>query len=265
MKSAVVITGGTSGIGKALALTYSSHGHRVYTLSRRAHKWKKDGITHIICDVSRESDLHKALSVIAAREKSISHLICAAGYGIAGATEYTTLEEAKRQFDVNFFGLFSTIKMFLPLLKKNKNGKIVFLSSVASEISIPFQSFYCSSKVAGNKLLEAWQLELKKFGIKTTIFLLGDIKTDFTANRKKTLKKQYGYQEVYERSVSRMEQDEQNGLSSKYVAKTIYLRCKRKGLAPLQTIGAQYHLFLILQRLLPRSVILFLVEKLYAS
>ncbi len=265
MKPVIVITGGTSGIGRELAITYSKNNYKVYTISRSDYHWNDLSIDHITCDVTNTNDLKRAFQFVESREESISQLICSAGFGISGSTEYTTLKEAKSQFDVNFFGLFSTIKIFLPLIKKSKNGKIIFISSVAAEIAIPFQSFYSASKAASNKLLEAWQLELERFGIQVSIFLLGDIKTEFTSHRRKSADEGTQYEESLRRSIVRMERDERNGISPEYVAKKIYLRSSRNKVRPIQTIGFNYHIFLMLQRLLPRKLVLFLVGNMYAK
>ncbi len=262
MKKVVVVSGGTSGIGKAIAIKYASKGNIVYTLSRRKITWKKPNMEHIVCDVTNEEDIKNAVSVISHMEGRVDYLFACAGFGISGVSEYTKLEDAKKQFDVNFFGTFSTIKLFLPLLKKAE-GKIIFTSSVASEIAIPFQSFYTASKIAVNKLLEAWQVELRPYNIDIVNFLLGDIKTEFTNNRKKSEVNSGQYRERLLRSVSKMEKDEQNGMSTKKVANVIYSRLQSGRLKPVQTIGLNYELFLLLQRILPRKIILDLVEKIY--
>lgn len=265
MKPIVIITGGSSGIGKELALAYAKHQYQVFTLSRRAHKWNLPNMQHLICDVTKSEDL--ALVAEKFKDLSCSHviLICCAGYGIAGATENTSLSEAKAQFDVNFFGVFLTIQHFLPLLKRHKNSKVLFISSVASEISLPFQSFYSASKAAANKLLEAWQLELKPYGIQFSSFLLGDIQSDFTQNRQRIKELSKEYEKRVYRSISKMENDEKNGMQPSFIADVIFRRSQKRKMPPIQTIGGQYHFFLLLQRLLPRKFVLFLVGRLYAK
>lgn len=264
MKPSVIITGGTSGIGKALALTYGAQNYEVFTLSRRDTCWDVPHIHHFSCDVTSEEDLSRVYTALSRQKHSSITLICCAGYGIAGATEDTSLQEAKSQFDVNFFGVFLTIRAFLPLLKKYNNSKIIVISSAAGELSIPFQSFYSASKAAVNKLLEAWQAELKPYRIQITSFLLGDIKTEFTQNRLRTRKISEEYRIRLERSLKKMEQDEIHGMNASLIAKSIYQRCRHKHLQPVQTIGWQYHLFLLLQRILPRKLILTLIGFLYA-
>ena len=262
MKPCVIITGGSNGIGRALALTYAAHSYFVYTLSRSDPHWRQPGLKHIFCDVTSPEQLEQAAKIIQAEGRPVRQLICCAGYGIAGPTECTELTDAKQQFDVNFFGVFLTIQTFLPLLKSSR-GKIIFISSVASELAIPFQSFYSASKAAANKLLEAWQLELRPFGIQISTFLLGDTKTGFSAARQKSIVFQPQYRKAYVRSIAKMEYDEQHGLSADMTADTIYRRCQKAKQPPVQTVGWQYHLFLLLQRLLPRRLVLFLIERLY--
>lgn len=263
MKPSIIITGGSNGIGRALALTYAAHSYFVYTLSRSNPHWQQPNLKHICCDVTSPEQLAQAAKTIQSEGRPVQQLICCAGYGIAGPTEGTELSAAKQQFDVNLFGVFLTIQEFLPLLKPSR-GKIILISSAAGELAIPFQSFYSASKAAANKLLEAWQLELRPFGIQVSTFLLGDTKTGFTAARQKSMTFHPQYQQAYVRSIAKMEYDEQHGLSPEATAACIYRRCQKAKLPPVQTVGWQYHLFLLLQRLLPRRLVLFLIARLYA-
>ena len=263
MKPAIIITGAGSGIGRELAKVYADNGHTVFNLSRSAKPCENPNIIAIPCDVTVPKSLQDAMLAISERGYFASQLLCCAGFGISGATEYTDLAEAESQFAVNFFGVFLTIQTFLPQLKQSKHGKIIFIGSVAGEVAIPFQSFYSASKAATNKLLEAWQAELKPFGIQIGSFLLGDTKTDFTLHRQKSQSPQHEYQHRLEQSVRKMERDEQNGISATKTAHIIYRRCKGRKLRPVQTIGLFNHAVLLLQRLLPRSVVLALVSRLY--
>lgn len=265
MKPAVIITGGTSGIGKALAFVYAAQNYEVFTLSRRDFSWDISHIYHFCCDVTSEADLVHTCSTIGKQRFSSLTLICSAGYGIAGAIEDTSLAEAKAQFDVNFFGVFLTIRTFLPLLKRYPKSKVIVISSLAGELSIPFQGFYSASKSATNKLLEAWAAELYPYHIELTSFLLGDIKTEFTDNRKKTARISKEYQSRLQRSLHKMEQDEIHGMKADKIAKIIFRRCQSQTLPPIQTIGFSYHFFSLLQRLLPRRLVLYLMRILYAS
>ena len=139
-KKVVVITGGTSGIGLHTARVLEEKGCCVYELSRRENG--TDAAIHIQADVTDEEQVRRAIQQIADREKHIDIVINNAGFGISGAIEYTDTEEAKRQFDVNFFGMVRVNRTVLPIMHRQGYGRIINMSSVAAPIAIPFQAYY---------------------------------------------------------------------------------------------------------------------------
>ena len=124
-----VVTGGTSGIGRATALALTGAGCTVYELSRRAEG--VEGLHHIAADVTREDTVRAAVAEIMAREGRIDILVNNAGFGISGAVEFTDTEDAKALFDVNFFGMVNLNRAVVPLMRQAGRGRIVNLSSVA--------------------------------------------------------------------------------------------------------------------------------------
>ena len=108
-----------------------------------------------------------------------------AGFGISGAIEFTPIEQAKRQLDVNFFGMVNMNHAVIPVMRKQGFGRIVNLSSVAGAIAIPFQAFYSASKAAINSYTMALANEIKPFGVTVCCVQPGDIQTGFTAARQK--------------------------------------------------------------------------------
>ena len=133
-----VVTGGTSGIGRATALALKDAGCTVYELSRRAEG--VEGLHHIAADVTREDTVRAAVAEIMAREGRIDILVNNAGFGISGAVEFTDTEDAKALFDVNFFGMVNLNRAVVPLMRQAGRGRIVNLSSVAAPCPIPFQA-----------------------------------------------------------------------------------------------------------------------------
>ena len=115
-KKICLITGGTSGIGMCTALAMKSSGYTVYEISRRQKGI--DGICHLSADVTKEAEIREAVDTVIEREGRIDVLINNAGFGISGAVEFTKTEEAKRQFDVNFFGMVNMNRAILPILRK---------------------------------------------------------------------------------------------------------------------------------------------------
>jgi len=183
MKRVCVLTGGSSGIGKATALLLANNGFTVYELSRKGAD--ADGIFHITADVTEPEQVKAAVTQVLAAEGQIDLLVNNAGFGISGAVEFTDPKEAFSQLNVNFFGSLNCIQAVLPTMRAQKGGHIVNISSVAAPIAIPFQSFYSATKAATNSLTLALRNEVKPFGVKVCAILPGDVKTGFTAARRR--------------------------------------------------------------------------------
>lgn len=143
--SVAVITGGSSGIGLNAARALRDRSLNVYELSRRAEN-AEPGVTHLQADVTDETQVNAAVAEILRREGRIDILINNAGFGISGAIEFTPPQEARRQFDVNFFGMVNMNRAVLPVMRQQGGGRIVNMSSVAAPIAIPFQAYYSASK-----------------------------------------------------------------------------------------------------------------------
>ena len=214
MSEIAVITGGTSGIGKATALCLREAGYTVYELSRREQG--VEGLHHIRCDITDEDQVRAAVAEIIGQAGRIDVLINNAGFGISGAVEFTDTAEAQRLLDVNFFGMVRMNKAVIPHMRQAGRGRIVNLSSVAAPCPIPFQAYYSAGKAAVNAYTMALANELRPFGITVCAVQPGDIHTGFTAARVKTMAGDDVYQGRIGRSVQRMEHDEQTGMESVY-------------------------------------------------
>ena len=212
MKKVIVITGGTSGIGLQAARVLKQKGCRVYELSRRESG--TDAAMHIQADVTDEDQVRRAIEQIMDREKHIDVVINNAGFGISGAIEYTDTEEAKRQFDVNFFGMVRVNRAVLPIMHRQGYGRIINMSSVAAPIAIPFQAYYSASKAAVRTYTMALYSEVKPYGIEVCAIMPGDIATGFTAARRKNPDGDEAYGGRISRSVAVMEHDEQTGITA---------------------------------------------------
>lgn len=260
MKIAVV-TGGSSGIGLETVKSLLENNCRVYELSRR--KTDVSGAVHISTDVTDENAVNEAVGQIIKKENRIDILINCAGSGISGAVEFTDLQDAKRQFDVNFFGIVNMVKAVLPYMRKQKSGRIINISSVAGVAPIPFQSYYSAAKAAVNSYTSALANEVKPFGITASAIMPGDIKTGFTSARKKTVDGDMEYDGRISRSVSKMEHDETNGMSPHIAGRYICKAALKKSVKPMCSIGFTYKALSLLAKLLPCSARDYLIYKLY--
>ncbi|MBO4383764.1 MAG: SDR family oxidoreductase [Clostridia bacterium] len=260
-KKVALVTGGTSGIGLETARTLKKKGYTVYEMSRRADGAK--GLRHLQADVTDEAQVRAAVGEVFSNEGHIDLLVNNAGFGISGAIEFTELEEAKKQLDVNFFGVVNVTKAVLPAMRERGRGRIVNLSSVASPIAIPFQAYYSASKAAIQSYSMALLNEVRPYGISVTCILPGDIATGFTAAREKSIVGDDVYEGRISKSVAVMERDEQNGISPKTAGKFIAKKAAKRNPKPLYVIGGQYRVFVLLTRIVPTRFLYYIVGKLY--
>lgn len=263
MSKIAVVTGGSSGIGKCTADALLARGYLVYEISRRESE--RTDLCHMSADVTDETAIQAAITQIAKQAGKIDVLVNCAGFGISGAIEFTQIEDAKRQLDVNFFGMVNTCKAVLPLMRAQGNGRIVNISSVAAPVAIPFQAFYSASKAAINDYTCALANEVRPFGITVTAVQPGDIRTGFTAARKKSVVGDDVYGGRISRSVAVMEHDEQNGMKPETAGKYIAKIADKKRVKPLYTIGFSYKLVCVLCKLLPCGMQNRIIGKLYAK
>jgi len=179
----VLVTGASSGIGKATALQLLADGHIVYGAARRVDLMRDlllvDNGHAVGLDVCNEAQIVAAVAQIVNEQGRIDVLINNAGYAVYGSVEDISMADARRQFDVNLFGLARMTQEVLPHMRKQKSGTIINVSSMGGKIYTPFGAWYHASKHA----LEGWsdclRLELKGFGIKVVIMEPGAIATEF--------------------------------------------------------------------------------------
>lgn len=254
MKTAVV-TGASRGIGLETAKLFAQNGYRVYALSRSATSEKQENIIPMKCDVTDEDEIRNAFRLIFEESGRMDVLVNNAGFGISGAVEFTDKKQAQKQFEVNFFGCFLCCKAAAEYMRKNGGGRIVNISSLAAELSIPFQAFYSASKAAVNSLTLALANELRPFHITVCALMPGDVKTGFTENREKEKEISGVYGETIKKSIATMEKDERNGMSAQSIAKAVLALAERKRVKPVSTTGAQYKLIAGLSKVLPVSAV----------
>jgi NAD(P)-dependent dehydrogenase (short-subunit alcohol dehydrogenase family) len=217
-----LVTGASAGIGRACADRLAAAGWSVTGASRRG----TEGATWhgLVMNVDDEAAVQAGVAEIEQRHGRIDALVAAAGWGVAGAVEHTTVDEAKAQFDTNFWGCVRVVQAVLPVMRRQGSGRIVLLSSIGGVIGIPFQAFYSASKFALEGFAEAAAYEVAPFGVNITLVQPGNIRTDFTASRKMAAASAYDpvYQAALAKAVGIMERDEINGAAPESVADVVY-------------------------------------------
>jgi len=264
MGKVVLITGGSSGIGKNAAAALLREGCTVYEMSRKA-EGVVEGAHHIQGDVTDEKQAEAAVRRVVEKEGRLDVLINNAGFGISGAVEFTPPSEARRQFDVNFFGMVNMNKAALGVMREQGGGRIVSMSSVAAPIAIPFQAYYSASKAAVRTYSLALHEEVRPFGIEVCVIMPGDIATGFTAARAKSAEGDDVYGGRISKSVAVMEHDETHGMTAEYAGNFVCKVALAKKHKPVVTMGGKYKLFVFLTRLMSTRLMTFLVGKIYAS
>jgi len=184
VKKVVLITGATSGIGKAAAVFLASKGWQVFGTFRNKIPEGKFDFTFVKLDVRDEQSIRIAVDSIIKKTGRIDVLINNAGLGTLGALEDTTVEESREVFETNVFGVHAMCNAVLPVMRSQKSGTILNISSIAGQVAIPFRGIYNSTKFAVEGFSEALSMEVKPFGIKVIIVRPGDYKTNIHSNRK---------------------------------------------------------------------------------
>lgn len=192
-KKTVLVTGCSSGIGYATCLMFARNNFATYGSVRDLSKAERiQEITNreklplkiIRLDVNEDESIRIAIQEIISDSGRIDILINNAGYGMFGPIEEISIEEIKEQFETNFFGTIRLIKAIVPIMRKQRNGTIVNISSMVGRFGVPLNAAYVSSKFALEGLSESISFELQEFGIKVILVEPGVIQTDFFQNLK---------------------------------------------------------------------------------
>lgn len=264
----VLVTGGSSGIGAATALLLAQAGMKVYAGSRRGSvQTPHPGIVPIRLDVNDSALLETAVADIVAREGHLDAVVCNAGNGIYGPVEGTLEEEARSQFETNYFGALKTIQACLPVFRQQGHGRIITVTSVMAILQLPFQGFYSSVKAALLSLSESLSLELRGTGIQCCSILPGDVATGFTQARRLNAAAQdpaSPYSRQMEKNLRKIEHDEQNGMTPEVIGRAILRQLRKKHMAVRVIPRADYKAVGLLTRIFPEKWKLSLLSALYA-
>lgn len=182
VSKAVLITGCSTGIGRATALRLASRGHNVYASARRLDAIRdlgEHGCKIVALDVCDEASMCAAVEQIEAAEGAVGALVNNAGYGQDGAIEEVPLDAVRRQFETNVFGLVRLTQLVLPGMRRQQRGRIVNVSSMGGKLVFPGGGFYHATKFAVEAISDALRFEVKGFGIRVSVIAPGAIKTRF--------------------------------------------------------------------------------------
>lgn len=178
----ILLTGASSGIGYDTATRLAKQGHKVYGAARRIDKMlplKELGVIPIKMDVTDDASMIAGVNAVMEAEGRIDVLVNNAGYGYFGAIENVSMEEARKQLEVNVFGLARLTQLVIPHMRQQGSGRIVNLASIAGKLALYFGGWYHVSKFAVEGFSDALRMELKPFGIDVVIIEPGGIRTEW--------------------------------------------------------------------------------------
>ncbi|AXT53666.1 SDR family oxidoreductase [Aquimarina sp. BL5] len=253
----VLITGGSSGIGKSIGVFLANKGYIVYGTSRNPSRFSDfNSFTLLQLDVADKNSIASTVKTIEQKHGRLDVLINNAGAGITGPLEEIPEEEIIKNFTTNYFGPINVTKAVLPLMRKQGSGLIINITSIAGYMGLPYRAVYSASKAALEMTTEAWRMELKSFNINMTNVAPGDFATNIAAGRYHApVIEGSPYEKSYGKSLQLMDEHVDEGMDPDKMAKAVYgviLNTKPK---VHYKVGAFMQKFsIVLKRILPDKV-----------
>jgi short-subunit dehydrogenase len=222
----VLVTGASTGIGKCCADHLVTRGYRVFGTSRQPMaqlQSQSPGVEMIRMDVDDDNSVTSGVRLVFEKAGRIDAVINNAGWGLMGAVEDTTIDEAKSQLETNFFGVVRVCHEVLPIMRQQGAGHIINISSLGGIVGLPYSGFYSASKFALEGFSEALRLETWRFGIRVVLIEPGDFRTNFTAARRmiKASSTSPAYRDAVARSLAAQEKEERNGPEPDSIARLV--------------------------------------------
>jgi len=256
MSKVVLVTGGSSGIGKSIGEYLTEKGFIVYGTSRNPEHYQNSKFSILQLDVKKIETIQQTIATIIEKEGKLDVVINNAGAGITGAIEEIPEAEIKANFDTNFFGPINVIKAVLPQMRKQQAGLIINITSIAGYMGLPYRGIYSASKGALELLTEAFRMELKDFNIKMTNIAPGDFATNIAAGRYHApLLENSPYKKPYGNTLELMNSHVDSGSNPNMMAHAVLKVINTKNPKTHYKVGAFMQKFsIVLKRILPDTV-----------
>lgn len=253
MSKVVLITGGSSGIGKSIGEFLYQKGFTVYGTSRNPERIENSVFPLVALDVRNTESVQKAVSEVIEKSGRLDIVINNAGVGITGPLEEIPSEEIKNNFETNLFGPIEVMKAVLPQMRTQKSGLIINITSIAGYMGLPYRSVYSASKGALELITEALRMETKSFGIHITNVAPGDFATNIAAGRYHApVIKGSAYEIPYGNTLKEMNEHVDIGSNPNDMALAIYAIIQNPHPKVHYKVGAFMQKFsIVLKRVLP--------------
>lgn len=253
MAKVVLITGGSSGIGKSVGEYLSKKGFTVYGTSRNPGKITASAFKLIALDVRDTNSIKAAVDTIITAEGKLDIVINNAGVGITGPLEEIPAQEIKNNFETNLFGPIEVMKAVLPQMRLQKSGLIINITSIAGYMGLPYRSVYSASKGALELITEALRMEVKPFGIHITNIAPGDFDTNIASGRYHApVISGSAYEKSYGANLATMNDHVDAGSNPNQMAEAVYKIINTPNPGIHYKVGAFLQKFsIVLKRILP--------------
>ena len=255
MSKVVLITGASSGIGKAAAEFLSVKGFKVYGTGRNPKNNENNGYSLLPLDVTKPETISFTVNLILEKEGRLDVLVNNAGMGITGPIEDTPTSEMRKVFETNFFGAIDVMKAVLPQMRKQQSGTIINVTSIAGYMGLPYRGVYSATKGALDLVSESIRMEVKAFGIQIATIAPGDVATNIAAGRYHTpVFENSAYKEKYQLNLDLMDSHVDSGMNPIKMAEKIYYIINLKQPKVHYRVGAFMEKFsILLKKILPST------------
>ena len=263
-QAVVLVTGASSGIGRACAIHLARQGNLIYGTTRRnpdqvaADLRQSLETSHqlevVVMDVDDDESVARTVDAVAKRAGRLDAVVNCAGFGIAGAVEETSDGEARAIFETNLLGILRVCRAVIPSMRAHGSGMIINISSIGGVIGLPFQGFYSATKFALEGLTEALRMEIRGFGIRAVLIEPGDFCTGFTDSRHVAAASASSdvYRKAQEHVLAIVEKDERGGSSPEAIAQLVARILRKRSPRVRYTVGpVAQKLAAALKRVLP--------------
>ena len=253
MAKVVLITGGSSGIGKSVGEFLTNKNYTVYGTSRFPENHTNSKFPMIKLDVTNTESISECVSELISKAGQIDVLINNAGVGITGPLEEIPMEEMKRNFETNLFGPINMINAVLPHMRAQKSGQILNITSIAGYMGLPFRGVYSASKGALELITESYRMELKAFNISMSNIAPGDFATNIAAGRYHApVLEDSPYKLAYGTTLKTMDSHVDSGKNPLLLAEVVHRIINSKNPKIHYKVGAFLQKFsVVLKRILP--------------
>jgi NAD(P)-dependent dehydrogenase (short-subunit alcohol dehydrogenase family) len=249
-----LVTGASSGIGQATARLLARRGYRVIGTSRDPSAGERLPAVELVpLDVRSDASVSACIEAVLRQEGRIAVLVNNAGYELAGALEEVTLDEAKAQFETNFFGVVRMVRSVLPVMRRQRRGRIINISSLQGLTSVPFLGIYSASKFAVEGYTEALRHEVRPFNIHVSLVEAGFVKTNIGYNRQVAARHIDEYDPWRQRAQEAIRESEENAPGPELVAKAVLAIAESKAPRLRHQVGRQAKWVSGLRRILPEA------------